>query len=53
MPPQMAIAMPRRSAGNASLINVSVSGITIAAPTPWIAGWQNEHAHGRSEGRTG
>ncbi len=34
IPPQMPSAAPRRSGGKASLTSVSVSGVTIAAPTP-------------------
>ena len=34
MPPHSPIAAPRFSAGKASLMSVSVSGITIAAPAP-------------------
>ena len=34
IPPQIPSAAPRRSGGNASLIRVRVSGVTIAAPTP-------------------
>lgn len=37
MPPHIPMAMPRFSLGNASLISVSVSGITIAAPAPCTA----------------
>ena len=37
IPPHRPIAMPRFAVGNASLINVSVSGVTIAAPAPWTA----------------
>jgi hypothetical protein len=34
MPPQIPIAAPRFSAGNAPLISVRVSGTSIAAPAP-------------------
>ncbi len=34
MPPQAPSASPRRSAGTASVRSVSVSGVTIAPPTP-------------------
>ena len=37
MPDQAPIASPRFSAGNTSASSVSVSGVTIAAPAPWIA----------------
>ena len=37
MPDQMPSASPRLSAGNAALSSVSVSGATIAPPSPWIA----------------
>jgi hypothetical protein len=37
MPPQIPIAVPRFSSGNASLIKVSDSGSTMAAPTPCTA----------------
>ena len=37
MPDHAPIASPRFSAGNTSASSVSVSGVTIAAPTPWIA----------------
>ena len=37
IPDQTPIAMPRRSGGNASASSVSVSGVAIAAPTPWTA----------------
>ena len=37
MPDHAPIARPRRSAGNASASRVSVSGVTMAAPTPWTA----------------
>ena len=37
MPPQMPSASPRRSAGTAAERIVSVSGVTIAPPTPWSA----------------
>ena len=37
MPPQIPIAVPRFSSGNASLISVSDSGRTMAAPTPCTA----------------
>ena len=36
MPPQIPIAAPRLSGGNASLISASVSGSSTAAPEPWI-----------------
>ena len=36
-PDQTPSATPRRSAGNASLSSVSVSGATMAAPAPWTA----------------
>ena len=35
--PQMPYAMPRSAAGTAAVSRVSVSGIMIAAPTPWTA----------------
>ena len=34
IPPQIPSAAARRSGGNASLIKVRVSGVTIAAPMP-------------------
>ena len=34
MPPQIPMAAPRFSAGNASLIRVRVSGTSMAAPAP-------------------
>ena len=37
MPDHAPIASPRFSAGNAPASRVSVSGVTIAAPTPWTA----------------
>ena len=37
MPDHTPIAIPRRSAGNASASNVSVSGVTAAAPAPCTA----------------
>jgi hypothetical protein len=37
MPPHRPSASPRRSAGTASLRIVSVSGVTMAPPTPWSA----------------
>ena len=37
MPPHSPIAMPRFSAGKASLISVSVNGMTTAAPAPCTA----------------
>ena len=37
MPDQAPSARPRFSFGNASLRIVSVSGVTIAPPMPWIA----------------
>ena len=37
MPPQMPNATPRRPAGTAADRTVSVSGMTIAPPTPWAA----------------
>ena len=37
MPPHAPSASPRRSAGTAAERIVSVSGITIAPPSPWIA----------------
>ena len=37
MPPQMPSASPRRSAGTEADRTVSVSGITMAPPTPWAA----------------
>ena len=37
MPPQIPIAVPRFSAGNASLIRVSETGSTMAAPAPCTA----------------
>ena len=36
-PPQIPSASPRRFAGTAALNSVSVSGVTIAPPMPWIA----------------
>ena len=35
IPPHTPIAAPRLSLGNASVIRVRVSGVTIAAPAPW------------------
>ena len=37
IPDQTPSARPRRSGGKASASSVSVSGVTIAAPTPWEA----------------
>ena len=37
MPPQMPSASPRRSEGTAAERRVSVSGVTMAPPTPWRA----------------
>jgi hypothetical protein len=37
MPDHTPIAIPRRSAGKAAASNVSVSGVTIAAPAPCTA----------------
>ena len=37
IPPQIPSAAPRLAGGNASLTSVSVNGVTIAAPNPWIA----------------
>jgi hypothetical protein len=37
IPDQTPSAIPRRSGGNASASRVSVSGVTIAPPIPWIA----------------
>ena len=36
-PDQTPIATPRRSGGKASASSVSVSGVAIAAPRPWVA----------------
>ena len=37
IPPHSPMATPRFAVGKASLISVSVSGVTIAAPAPWKA----------------
>ena len=37
IPDQTPSATPRRAGGNASASNVSVSGVAMAAPTPWAA----------------
>ena len=37
IPPQIPIAVPRFSSGNASLISASDTGRTMAAPAPWTA----------------
>ena len=49
MPDHAPIASPRFSAGKASASSVSVSGVTIAAPTPWMRAGGDQRVGGRRE----